>query len=46
MIVNTISNSSPPLRGRGLLADDDKCQKEIRIRKNIHNWLKSKEKTK
>jgi hypothetical protein len=24
MIVNTISNSSPPLRGRGLLADDDK----------------------
>jgi hypothetical protein len=24
----------------------NKCQKEIRIRKNIHNWLKSKEKTK
>ena len=24
IVANTTSNSSPPLRGRGLLADDDK----------------------
>jgi len=27
MVANTNSNSSPPLRGRGLLANDDKCSK-------------------
>jgi len=37
MVANTNSNSSPPLRGRGLLADDDKKT----FRDRIYNILEN-----